>query len=190
MCTTQNILSFSPQRTFSGGQVSEPGQAGESEPGGRQGCTGKHQHENQLQHPSNIVSKPEGKNRKHKKAGGERETWILSHSSKVTEQDTHKKKTTEEANYRRAQVKLFHRCYFQHLRQRPGAREKSSPSKTSLLEITQNKSSQSNIFHSFWRSSPHNLLSSGIRHTLVPLTWRQQYIAISLGHVIHHLSSQ
>lgn len=48
MCTRQNILSFSPQCTFSGGQVSEPGQAGESEPGGRQGCTGKHQHENQL----------------------------------------------------------------------------------------------------------------------------------------------
>lgn len=50
---------------FSGGQVSEPGQAGESEPGGRQGCTGKHQHENQLQHPSNIVSKPRHGHTKH-----------------------------------------------------------------------------------------------------------------------------
>lgn len=72
MCTRKNIMSFSPHCTFSGGQVSEPGQAGESEPGGRQGCASKHQHQNQLQHPSNIVSKPEGKNRKQKKAGEER----------------------------------------------------------------------------------------------------------------------
>ncbi len=31
---------------LSGGQVSKPGQAGECEPGGRQGCSGKHQHQN------------------------------------------------------------------------------------------------------------------------------------------------
>lgn len=73
MCTRQNILSFSLQRTFSGGQVSEPGQTGKREPGGRQGCAGKHQHQNKLQHSSNIVSKPEGKNRKQKSVGGERE---------------------------------------------------------------------------------------------------------------------
>lgn len=54
--TTKRLYLF--QTTFSGGQMSKPGQAGECKPSGCQWGSSQHQHCNQLQHTPDRVRKP------------------------------------------------------------------------------------------------------------------------------------
>lgn len=55
-CHLDSDAAFGP--TCGGGEVSDSAQTGEREPGGRQRGSGQHQHQDQLQHPSDGVGKP------------------------------------------------------------------------------------------------------------------------------------